>query len=83
MIRGNIDILLIAENKIETSSPPSTLFQIDGYTAPYCLYRNASGRRMLLYVRNDIACKVLDNTDFGSEIEAMFVQFTVKKLIGL
>ena len=82
MIRGNIDILLIAENKIDTSSP-STLFQIDGYTAPYCLYRNANGRRMLLYVRNDIACKVLDNTDFGSEIEAMFVQFTVKKLIGL
>ena len=82
MIRGNIDILLIAENKIDTSSR-SNLFQIDGYTAPYCLYRNANGRRMLLYVRNDIACKVLDNTDFESEIEAMFVQFTVKKLIGL
>ena len=82
MIRGNIDILLIAENKTDTSSP-STQFQIDGYTAPYCLYRNANGRRMLLYARNDIACKVLGNTDFGGEIEAMFVQFTVKKLIGL
>ena len=72
MIRGNIDILLIAENKIDTSSP-STQFQIDGYNAPYCLYRNANGRRMFLYARDDIACKVLDNTDFGSEIEAMFV----------
>ena len=36
MIRGNIDILLITETKID-SSFPSAQFQIDGYTTPYRL----------------------------------------------
>lgn len=34
---------------------------------------------MLLYVRDDISFNVLNNTDFGIEIEAVFVEITIRK----
>ena len=34
---------------------------------------------MLLYVRDNIPFKVLDNTDFGHESEAIFVEITIRK----
>ena len=82
MICGNIDVLLITETKIDTSFP-SVQFQIDGYTAPYHLGRNWNSGRMLLYVWDDTSSKVLHNTDFGSEIEVMFVEITIRKLSGI
>ena len=75
----SIDILLITETKIHISFP-SVQFQIDRYTAPFCLDRNSNGRRILLYVREDNPSKVLDNTNLGSEIEAMFVEITLRKI---
>ena len=65
MIRGNIDILLITETKID-SSFPSAQFQIDGYTTPYRLDRDSNGGGILLYVRDNIPSKVYENTDFGN-----------------
>ena len=79
MIRGNIDILQITETKID-SSFPSAQFQIDGYTTPYRLDRDSNGGGILVYVREDIPSKVLENTGFGSEIEAMLVEITVRKV---
>ena len=35
---------------------------------------------MLLYVRDNIPFKVLDNTYFKSEIEAMIVENTIRKI---
>ena len=82
MIRGNVDILLITETKID-SSFPSAQFEIDGYTTPYRLDRDSNVKGILLYVRDDIPSKVLENTDFGSEIEPMFVEITIRKVIWL
>ena len=42
MIRGNIDILLITETKID-SSFSSAQFQIDGYTTPFRFDRDSNG----------------------------------------
>ena len=35
---------------------------------------------MLLYVRDDIPSKVFDNKGFGSEMEAIFVEVTFRKV---
>ena len=58
---------------------------MDGYTAPYRLDRNSTGGGMLLYVRDDIPSKILDNTDFGSEIveKQSLLKLLQEKLSGL
>ena len=38
-VRGNVDILIISETKID-DSPPPTQFLIEGFTAPYRLDQN-------------------------------------------
>ena len=44
-----------------------------GYTAPYHLDRNANGGGLLSYVREDIPSKKIDNVDFDTGLEAMFI----------
>ena len=41
-IKGNIDILVITESKLDRSFP-SLQFAIEGYTMPYRIDRNANG----------------------------------------
>ena len=60
---GNINILLVIENKLD-SSFPSVRFHIYEYTTPYRLDRNANGRGLLLYVREDIPSKKIHKVDF-------------------
>ena len=71
-VRGNIDILLVTETKLN-SSFPSAQFQMQGYTTPYRLDRNANGGGLLFYVTEDIPSKKIDNVDFDTGLEAMFI----------
>ena len=41
-IKGNIDILLVSETKIDDSFPNGN-FLIDGFSTPYRLDRNSNG----------------------------------------
>ena len=52
-VRGNVDILMISETKIDDSFP-LTQFLIEGFTIPYRLDRNGSDRGILVYIRADI-----------------------------
>ena len=45
-IRGNVDILMTSETKIDNSSP-TRQFLINGYTAPHRLDRNSIGGGIL------------------------------------
>ena len=57
-VRGNIDILLITETKLDSSFPSA---QFHMYNTPHRLHRNANGEGLLLYVREDIPSKKIDN----------------------
>ena len=46
-VRGNIDILLVTETKLD-SSFPNAQFQMHVYTTPYRLDRNTNGGGLLL-----------------------------------
>ena len=52
-IKGNVDVLMISETKIDDSFPVGQ-FLIEGFCTPYRLDRNSKGGDILLYVREDI-----------------------------
>ena len=68
IVKGNIDVILISETKLD-SSFPSSQFLIEGYTSPYRLDRKEGreiGGGILLFVRHDIPSKPL-KTNFSKE----------------
>ena len=52
-IKGNIDVWLVSETKIDDSLPNGN-FLIDGFSTPYRLDRNSNGGGLMLFVREDI-----------------------------
>ena len=75
IINKNINVLLISETKID-SSFPSAQFHLEGYATPYRLDRNANGRGIQLYIREDIPSELL-NTDLF--FEGFFVEIRFRK----
>ena len=57
-VKGDIDILMISETKLDESFPVSQ-FLIDGYIVPFRFDRNGNGGGILLYIREDIPSKLL------------------------
>ena len=58
IIHGKLDILLVSETKIYISFP-SGQFIIPGFAPPYQFDRNSKGGGLLLYLREDIASKII------------------------
>ena len=53
LIKGNIDILMISETKLDQSFPVNH-FMINGFSAPFLLDQNDKGGGIILYFREDI-----------------------------
>ena len=62
LIKGNIDILVMSETKIDDSFPTQQ-FIIEGYTRRYGRDRNKEGGGVLIYVRDDLGSKELHGID--------------------
>ena len=77
-VRGNTYILLVTKTRLD-SSFPSAQFHMHGYTTPYRLDRNANGGRLLLYVRENIPSKKIDNVDFDTSLEPIFIEINIWK----
>ena len=58
---------------------PIAQFHIDGCSMPYRLDRNRNGRRVILYVREDIPSKFLRKHLFPNDIEGIFVEINLRK----
>ena len=56
LIKGNIDILVITESKLDGSFPNSQ-FDIDGFAPPFRQDRTEYGGGVIIYIRDDIPCK--------------------------
>ena len=57
-VTENIDILMVSETKLDNSFPVSQ-FLIDGSTPPFRLDPDNNGGGIMLFVREDIPCKLL------------------------
>ena len=77
LIKDKIDIFLISETKLD-SSFPSGKFVIKGYSTPFRLDRNQNGGGLLLYVREDIPCKILKEYTPEKPIENLFVEINLR-----
>ena len=58
-IKGNIDVLLVSETKIDDSFPNGN-FLIDWFSMPYRLDRNSNGGGLMLFVREDIPSNLVE-----------------------
>ena len=71
IIKGNIDILVITETKLDNSFPEGQFF-IEGYSKPFRFDRNSHGGGIMIYVREDIPCKQLIKHTFPEDVEGIF-----------
>ena len=78
IMSGNLDILVITESKLDESFPIAQ-FIMGGYSPPFRLDRNAYGGGVLIYVREDIACRELKDHPHTSNIEGMFLELNLKR----
>ena len=76
MIEGKIDILVVTEELDSTF--PTNKFYINGFTKPYRHNRNRNGGGVLIYIREDVPSKELDN-HLPNAIEGMFIEVNLKK----
>ena len=58
-IKGNIDVLLVSEIKIDDSFRIGS-FLIDGFSTPYRLDRNSNGGGLMLFVRENISSNLFE-----------------------
>ena len=78
IMSGNLDILVITESKLDDSFPIAQ-FIMEGYSPPFRLDRNANGGGVLIYVREDIACRELKDHPHISNIEGIFLELNLKR----
>ena len=75
-VKGNIDVLMVSETKIDDTFPVGN-FVIDGFSTPYRLDRDSNGGGIMLYVREDIPSNLLA-TDEKSHIESFYVELNLR-----
>ena len=77
IISNNIDILGIAETKLDDTFPTSQ-FLLDGFHPPFRYDRNRHGGGILAYVRNGIPARELKEYQLPDDIEYGFVEINIK-----
>ena len=73
-IKGNVEILVILETKLDESFPEGQ-FKITGFTSPFRRDRNEFGGGIM--VRKDIPSKVISKETLS--IEGMFIELNFRK----
>ena len=82
LIKGNIDILIITESKLDNTFPLQQ-FAIEGYSLPFRLDREiggAEGGGVIIYVRDDIPCRELTHGIADNNIEGIFLEIDLRKI---
>ena len=76
-VKGNLDICVITETKIDSSFPWKQ-FDIEGYTQ-YRFNRDCLGGGVIIYIREDIPCRELKNHPQSTHIEGIFLEINLRK----
>ena len=73
-IKGNIDVLLVSETKIDDDFPIGNFF-IDEFSTPYRLDRNSNGGGLMLFVREDISSNLVEAE--AKPIEGFYIELNL------
>ena len=84
VIKDKTDIFLVTETIIDKPFPLAQ-YLMNGYSTPFRLDRNQKGRGLLLYVRKDILCKILNEYSPEKSIENLFIEINLraKKVVSV
>ena len=77
MVKGNNDILMISETKLDSSFPQAQ-FRMERYAPLFRYDRNYHGGGILLFLREDIPTKIISITPL-KEFEGIFVKLKFRK----
>ena len=77
LIKNKVDIIIVSETKIDSSFPQSQ-FAIDGYSNPFRLDRNCYGGGIMMFILDYLPCKKLEACSLPGNVEAMFIEITVR-----
>ena len=78
IIKGNIDILIITESKLDDTFPMNQFF-IEGYSPPFRADRDRNGGGIIIYIRDDIPSRELKGHCSTINFEGIFFEITIKK----
>ena len=78
MIGENVDILVIAETKIDSSFPTSQ-FLIDGFKSPYRLDVSRHSGGILVYVRDSLLSKYVKLVGTPPDIQVVPIEISIRK----
>jgi len=77
IVSQNIDILMVAETKIDDSFPKEQ-FVMEGYSYPLRLDRDGNGGGLLVYVRSDIPSTELKSFKFDNDVECVCFEINLR-----
>ena len=73
-----MDILIITETKLDDSFPINQ-FIINGYSPPFRADRNKNGGGIIIYVRDDIPCRELNDHPSPKNVEGIFLEINLRR----
>ena len=79
IMKGNIDILVITESKLDDYFPASQ-FIIDGYAPPFRVDKNKNSGGVIIYVRDDLPSRELKGHPTITNFEYIFFEINLKKI---
>ena len=77
MISESIDVLIIAETKLDNTFPTSQ-FVIEGFMKPFRYDRNQNGDGLLIYVRERAPIKALTKYKAPNDLECGMIEINLK-----
>ena len=78
IIKGNLDILVITESKLDDTFPISQ-FIIEGYWPPFRADRDRNGGGIIIYIRDDIPSRELNDHSSTIHFEGIFFEINLRK----
>ena len=75
-VSGNIGILIITKTKLDKSFPSGQLL-LHGYSEPFRISRNEFSGDLLVFIRKDIPCSILNIKQLT--IEVLFIEINLRK----
>ena len=78
IISGNVDIVSIAETRLDASFP-SAQFTLEGYYTPYHLDINNKSGGILVYVKSSILSRCLCYEELRISIQAIPLEINLRK----
>ena len=78
IVKGNLDILIITESKLDETFPVNQ-FVIDGFSPPFRADHNKYAGGVIIYVRDDIPSRELKTHPHATNFEGIFFEINLKK----